>query len=136
MLMFICLCMFACLFVCVTKHCSGIGFNTGSHLPIYTKPRGLLLGALLVGICVIHTQLWWLYGHNPNLHWLHICLYMSLCLFVCLPACFLILYVFVICVSFACFLCLFVLYSACLFVLYLVDEACTPTSKKQAKGFD
>ena len=99
-----------------------IGVRAGSYPFIYTKPHDPLLIDLLVGTCAVHNSIQWIYGHNPNLHLLH----MSLCLFVSMipPYLFACLHVFI---SWlfgfcrACLLCLVFLFVC----LHVADGTCT-----------
>ena len=108
-----------------------IGVRAGSYPFIYTKPHDPLLIDLLVGTCAVHNSIQWIYGHNPNLHLLH----MSLCLFVSMipPYLFACLHVFI---------SWFVWFLSSMFALFGVLVclfACGgwnmhPTSKRQVKG--
>ena len=85
-------------------------------------------------MCVVCNSIQWIYRHNPNLHLLHMSPYISLHLFVCLLACFLILHILVICTLFACLLCLFAQFGACVFVLHMVDGACALLLRSKQMG--
>ena len=102
-----------CLLVCITKHCSKIWFRVGSHWLLYTKSRDPLLEALLVGTCVIHNSIQWIYGHGIQTYICPLRREYSLHLFAFSHALF--VYVFVHMFY------LFVCFHACLLCLVICD---------------
>ena len=134
---------FSCLFVHVIKHCSKIWFGASSHPFLYMKSQDPLLGALLVGMHVVHNSFQWIHRNQIQTYicplWIHtlfVCLFVHrLSLFVCLFTCFPPLLVcFYMLTSFACLLCICLsTLSSCL--LIACDGWSThATYKRKAKG--